>query len=131
MVAALGRLRPTGLELYDLLIKHRIFLIQMWTPTESYHSPKHLQLTHLLPVEAAQELQKCAGGKRKPCEDLPHRYNRIPKLGACEFHFSTKAKIGRLLAKRTKMCKGIHENMKKSFSFYFFWVGGGGGGVLI
>lgn len=95
-VAALGRLRCTGQEFYDFLIKHCLFLIQMWMPTESYPLPKHLQPTLLLPVEAVQELQKCAGGRRKPCGDLPHRYNRIPKLGAREFHFSTKAKVGRL-----------------------------------
>lgn len=74
--------------------KHLIFLIQMWTPTESCHSHSQLQPTRPSPVGAARELQKCAGGRRRPCGDQPHRYSGGPRSRAHELHWNIQGGKG-------------------------------------
>ena len=98
--------------------KHLIFLIQMWMPTESCHSHSHRQPTPPSPVEAAQELQKCAGGRRRPCGDSPRRYTRIARLQACWFLFIIKgAQVGRPLATWTKEHTGTPWERGERVSF--------------
>lgn len=55
----------------------------MWMPTESCPWPSHRLPTRPSRVGAARGRPRCAGARRRPCEDWPLRYRKTPSLGLC------------------------------------------------